>query len=420
MRNPLRTKNTLTEMTPPAAQEKPPWLAMMPRMDTARMPSSAGMYCSRGAGPAGTSPPSVSIIRRLPGQPDVTVVRPPVLPHLIPRQNGGPSWESMCPARRPMSDKPVDAHRARVAAPAPGRHLTCHGGQQLHPVAMPLDPHDRRLRDPVAPEFRLPSRPRALAVAPGPNARESGSPGRNELDTAADSPAPDRTGSTVRSGPAHRWRPLAGRLHPSVGAAVVEHQVHPSHFDNHLWLRRHLAVHLVPGMARLRAGPRPQSALLDRPVPSDRNQPVVQYGRSGYRGGPGPCHLVVRRRRHLERRPHAEPRPLRPGHVRPPPSLGDLAARRILRRAALWLLAFRRHRPHRLPFDVGYGAGPSVDRGLPRRAFGPAASTAGRDRCRLRVAGGGAVLHRNRDPRADGHSRRDRGGAGGGGQCPAS
>ena len=43
IRNPLRTKNTFTEMTPPAAQPKPPWLAMMPRIETARIPSRAGM-----------------------------------------------------------------------------------------------------------------------------------------------------------------------------------------------------------------------------------------------------------------------------------------------------------------------------------------------------------------------------------------
>ena len=43
MRNPLRTKNTLTEMIPPAAHANPPWLNMMPRIETARMPSSAGM-----------------------------------------------------------------------------------------------------------------------------------------------------------------------------------------------------------------------------------------------------------------------------------------------------------------------------------------------------------------------------------------
>jgi hypothetical protein len=43
MRNPLSTKNTFTEMTPPAAHANPPWLNMMPRMETARIPSSAGM-----------------------------------------------------------------------------------------------------------------------------------------------------------------------------------------------------------------------------------------------------------------------------------------------------------------------------------------------------------------------------------------
>ena len=43
MRNPLSTKNTFTEMIPPAAQANPPWLNMMPRMETARIPSSAGM-----------------------------------------------------------------------------------------------------------------------------------------------------------------------------------------------------------------------------------------------------------------------------------------------------------------------------------------------------------------------------------------
>ena len=37
MRNPLRTKKTFTEMIPPAAQANPPWLAMMPRIETARI-----------------------------------------------------------------------------------------------------------------------------------------------------------------------------------------------------------------------------------------------------------------------------------------------------------------------------------------------------------------------------------------------
>ncbi len=55
MRKPLRTKNTLTEMTPPSAHANPPWLAMMPRMETARIPSSAGMYVRRVPTPSGGS-----------------------------------------------------------------------------------------------------------------------------------------------------------------------------------------------------------------------------------------------------------------------------------------------------------------------------------------------------------------------------
>ena len=54
IRKPLRTKNTFTEMTPPAAQPNPPWLAMMPRMETARIPSRAGMYVSWVPTPRGT------------------------------------------------------------------------------------------------------------------------------------------------------------------------------------------------------------------------------------------------------------------------------------------------------------------------------------------------------------------------------
>jgi hypothetical protein len=62
IKNPLRTKKTLTEMTPPSAQANPPWLAMMPRMDTARMPSRAGMYFSWGPTPEGPPPFSWSLM----------------------------------------------------------------------------------------------------------------------------------------------------------------------------------------------------------------------------------------------------------------------------------------------------------------------------------------------------------------------
>ena len=43
IRKPLRTKKTLTEMTPPPAQENPPWYTKTPRIDTARSPSRAGL-----------------------------------------------------------------------------------------------------------------------------------------------------------------------------------------------------------------------------------------------------------------------------------------------------------------------------------------------------------------------------------------
>ena len=42
IRKPLRTKKTLTEMKPPAAQPRPLWLAMIPMMEMARIPSRPG------------------------------------------------------------------------------------------------------------------------------------------------------------------------------------------------------------------------------------------------------------------------------------------------------------------------------------------------------------------------------------------
>ncbi len=41
MRNPLRTKKTLTEMKPPVAQPNPLWLAMIPMIEKALTPSRA-------------------------------------------------------------------------------------------------------------------------------------------------------------------------------------------------------------------------------------------------------------------------------------------------------------------------------------------------------------------------------------------
>ena len=53
MRKPLRTKKTLTEMNPPDAQPRPLWLAMIPMMEMARIPSRAGTYKRRRVTPGG-------------------------------------------------------------------------------------------------------------------------------------------------------------------------------------------------------------------------------------------------------------------------------------------------------------------------------------------------------------------------------
>jgi hypothetical protein len=52
MRKPDSTKKTLTEMIPPVAHPRSEWLAMIPTIDTARMPSRARL---RPAPPPGGS-----------------------------------------------------------------------------------------------------------------------------------------------------------------------------------------------------------------------------------------------------------------------------------------------------------------------------------------------------------------------------
>ena len=194
---------------------------------------------------------------------------------------------------------------------------------------------------------------------------------------------------------------------------MVERLVDPPHLGDHLRVRGHLAVHLVPRVARLRHRPRTEPALLARPcsIPAGSTCcPTPARWASGWCWPPSPGSGAGG---HPQRGAHPQPGALRPGHVRAAAPVGGVVAGRLRRRPPLRLLAAVPHRPHRRPPDGGDGGGPAPGGALPRRAAGPPAAPAGPDRGGAGAAGRRAVLRRHRGPGHHGHRGGHRAGPGG-------
>ena len=200
---------------------------------------------------------------------------------------------------------------------------------------------------------------------------------------------------------------LVRRLPGPLGARVVGRLVHPPHLGHHLRLRRHLAIPVVPRVARLRHGSRPQPLLLDGPLPSPGHRPVVEHERPR-RGDPArPGHLALRARGHPQRGLDARPGALGPLHVLAAAAVGPLGSRRLPRRPGLRLLPVRLREPGRRPPDGRRPRPAPVDGGLPRRPAGAPAPPAGRLGGGVGAAAHGPVLRGHRGPgHGRGHDRR--------------